>query len=117
MDKELQAIQDAFEQYPPSGADYSFVDFFVMPNITLGNVKDVLKLLSAHAELNREFWTIVNDAPYTDEGWHALRFIGSGMSDEALQDRSRQRLRHAVEIVRSEIGAIQVRRAGLFRSR
>lgn len=88
-----------------------------MPNITIGNVKEVLKLLSAHADLNREFWSIVNDAPYTDEGWTALRFIGSGMSDEVLQERSRQRLRHAVEIVRSALGAIQVRRAGLFRSR
>lgn len=115
MDEELKAITDAFEQDPPSGADYSFLGFHVMPNITPRNVKEVLKLLSAHPELNKEFWSIVNNAPDTDMDWAAMRFIGSAMSDEALQERSRQRLRRAVEIVRNEVGDIHLRRAALFR--
>lgn len=115
MDKELQAIRAAFHRYPPHGADWSFVDMFVMPNITPVNVKEVFKLLAAHASLNAAFWSMINGAPSTEEGWKALMFIGSGMSDEVLQERGRQRLRHAVEIVRSEIGSIQVRRNDLFR--
>jgi hypothetical protein len=117
MDEELQAIRDAFDRYPPYGADWSFVDIFVMPNITPVNVKEVFKLLAAHAELNSVFWSMINRAPSTEEGWKALMFIGSGMSDETLQERGRQRLRHAVEIVRSEVGPVQVRRSDLFRPR
>ena len=117
MDEELQAIRDAFDPYPPYGADWSFVDIFVMPNITIVNVREVFKILAGHAELNSVFWSMVNRAPSTEEGWKELRFIGSGGSDEALQERGRQRLRHAVEIVRSAVGSVQVRRNDLFRSR
>lgn len=117
MDEELQAIRDAFDHYPPYGADWSFVDMFVMPNITAANVREVFKLLADHAELNSVFWSMINRAPSTEEGWKALMFIGSGMSDEALQERSRQRLRHAVETVRREVGSVQIRRDALFRPR
>ena len=117
MDEELQAIRDAFDDYPPHGADYSFVTFFVIPNITSANVKEVFKLLAAHPEVNGEFWSMINRAPSTEEDWKALRFIGSGGSDEALQERHRQRLQSAVEIVRSEIGSVQARRSNLFRPR
>ncbi len=117
MDEKLHALRDAFVHYPPYGADWSFVDMFVMPNITTENVREVFRLLASHAELNRVFWSMVNRAPFTEEGWKALMFIGSGMNDEALQERSRQRLRHAVEIVRGEVGSVQVRRTDLFRSR
>jgi hypothetical protein len=117
MDEELQALRDAFDHYPPHGANSSFVDMFVMPNINTKNVREVFRLLASHSELNSVFWSMVNHAPSTEEGWKALMFIGSGMSDEALQEKCRQRLRHAVEIVRGEVGSVQVRWNGLFRSR
>jgi len=89
---------------------------FVIPNITPANVREVFKLLAAHEDLNRVFWSTVNRAPSTADGWKSLMFIGSGMSDGALQERNRQRLRHAVEIVRSELGSAHVRRDNLFRT-
>ncbi|WP_431051083.1 hypothetical protein [Roseateles sp. L2-2] len=115
MDKELQAIRDAFIHYPPEGEDRSFIDLYLVPNITPANAREVLGILAAHADLNRAFWAMINRLPSTDEGWRALSFIGSGMSNEDLQERNRQRLRRAVEIVRNEVGSIQTRRNELFR--
>lgn len=60
---------------------------------------------------------MIHRAPSTEEEWKALMFIGSGMSDQALQERSRQRLRQAVEMVRGEVGSVQVLRNALFRAR
>lgn len=117
MDQQFQAILDAFEHYPPTGADWSFISMFVVPNITPANVKAVLKFLASHAELNGSFWATVNRAPSSDDDWKAMRFFGSNMHDEELQERHRQRLRSAVDIVRNELGSVQLRRDGLFRPR
>jgi len=116
MDAEFEAIKKAIVDYPPSGEDRSFIDMFVVGSVTAANVHDVLKLMSQLGELNRAFWSVINGAPTTDEGWRSTIWIGSDMSD-AQQERNRQRLRITVEIVRAVIGTQQVRWNGLFRSR
>jgi hypothetical protein len=117
MDPDLQAIHSAFERYPPNEDDRSFVDMFVVPNVTSANVTEVLKILSQHPGLNKIFWSLVNDAPTTDEGWTKVMFIGSGMSDQELQDRHRAWHRRAVEAARATLGPVQTRKDSLFRSR
>lgn len=117
MDRDLEAIKAALVQYSPEGMDGSFVDLFVIPHVTPANVHEVLKVMSEHEDLNRAFWKMINRAPTTEEGWRSLMFIGSGMSDEELQERNRQRLRQAVEVVRKALGPIRVRRNELFRHR
>ncbi|NHZ38317.1 hypothetical protein [Massilia rubra] len=116
MNAEFEAIETALIDYPPSGEDYFFIDMFVVGSVNVANVRDVLTLMSKHDELNRAFWSTVNGAPTSEEGWKSIIWIGSDMSDE-LQDRLRQRLRHTVEIVRAEIGVQQARRIALFRSK
>jgi hypothetical protein len=114
VDDKFSAILKALEDYPPSGEDFSFIDVFVLGSVTEGNVHDVLKLMSQRPELNRAFWKMINEAPSSEEEWNSIFWIGSDMSEEQ-QNRSRRRLRSAVEIVRAAIGRPQVRRNALFR--
>ena len=68
MDVEYESIVKALADYPPSGADGSFIDFFVVGSVTEGNVREVLKLMSKNAELNRAFWSVINRAPLPRKG-------------------------------------------------
>ena len=113
MDVELAAIERALVAHPPSGEEHYFVDIFVLGNVTELNVQRVLELMSQDKALNLAFWSVINSASISEEGWRSIFWIGSDMSDEQ-QERNRRRLRNAVEIVRATVGDRQVKRALLF---